>query len=163
MARTDPWAGVLERLARSSFRYRRKLLAAELEILRDKGIDEVVAQARRLVHERLAAPGAEDGRQTPYRGHPVFIAQHATASCCRGCLATWHGIARSGPLTPEQVDWVVGLLAAWLRREGGLAESGVADGGGAEESAPERTASTSRGKKRWRQIEMFSDASPAAA
>ena len=27
-----------------------------------------------------------DGK-TPMRGHPVFIAQHATATCCRGCLA----------------------------------------------------------------------------
>lgn len=32
------------------------------------------------------------GRQTPYRGHPVFVAQHAAATCCRTCLERWHAI-----------------------------------------------------------------------
>lgn len=159
MARTDPYTAVLERLARSSFRYRRKLLAAELEYLREKGFDEVVAQARRFVEERLAPPpGSEDGRQTPYRGHPVFIAQHATASCCRGCLDTWHGISRSGAMTPVQVDWVVGLLSAWLLRESGGAESIAAD-----RPAAEQPVKAPKPRKKWLQIEMFSDTSPAAA
>jgi hypothetical protein len=33
------------------------------------------------------------------RGHPVFIAQHATATCCRGCLAKWHDIPAGRALT----------------------------------------------------------------
>ena len=28
------------------------------------------------------------------KGHPVFIAQHATASCCRGCLWKWYSIEK---------------------------------------------------------------------
>ena len=31
-----------------------------------------------------------DGKQTPMKGHPVFIAQHATATCCRECTRKWH-------------------------------------------------------------------------
>ncbi len=24
------------------------------------------------------------------KGHPVFVAQHATATCCRECIRKWH-------------------------------------------------------------------------
>jgi len=55
-------------------------------------------------------------KQTPMRGHPVFIAQHATATCCRGCLAKWHRIAQGQPLTPEQIDYIITVLARWLEK-----------------------------------------------
>jgi len=51
------------------------------------------------------------------RGHPVFIAQHATACCCRGCLAKWHGIPQGVPLSAEQQVYIVGMLMSWMRRE----------------------------------------------
>ena len=53
------------------------------------------AHAAEIIAERLApAEPRNEGRQTPYRNHPVFVAQHATATCCRSCLETWHGIAK---------------------------------------------------------------------
>ena len=55
--------------------------------------------------------------KTPMRGHPVFIAQHATACCCRGCLAKWHGIPQGVPLSAEQQVYIVGMLMSWMRRE----------------------------------------------
>ena len=50
------------------------------------------------------------------RGHPIFIAQHATATCCRGCLAKWHRIPQGQPLTPEQIDYIIAVLARWLEK-----------------------------------------------
>jgi uncharacterized protein DUF4186 len=44
-------------------------------------------------------------------GHPVFIAPHATATCCRSCLAKWH---RGKPLDAVEVDYVVGVIGQWL-------------------------------------------------
>ena len=58
-----------------------------------------------------------DGRQTPYRGHPVFVAQHATATCCRGCLAKHHQIPKGEALTPEQRDYVVDVICSWIARQ----------------------------------------------
>jgi hypothetical protein len=47
-------------------------------------------------------------------GHPVFIAQHATATCCRSCLAKWHFIPPGRDLTEEQIAYVVGVIERWL-------------------------------------------------
>ena len=78
----------------------------------------MLVEAEELIAKRLApASPANDGKQTPFRGHPVFVAQHATATCCRGCLAKWHGIARGAPLTDEETAHVIATLARWLARE----------------------------------------------
>ena len=52
------------------------------------------------------------------RGHPVFIAQHATACCCRGCLAKWHGIPPGRELTAEEQRYIGAVLTAWIERNG---------------------------------------------
>jgi hypothetical protein len=84
---------VFGRLARSSFRRRFRLRAAEKDYLERRGLDTVMSHGEKFIEERLApANPANDGKQTPMRNHPIFIAQHATATCCRGCLEKWHGI-----------------------------------------------------------------------
>jgi hypothetical protein len=76
----------------------------------------VMAHARDFIVRRLApAMPVNDGKQTPFRGHPVFVAQHATATCYRTCLAKWHGIEKSRPLTVEEQNHVIAALERWLR------------------------------------------------
>src|SRR5262245_10007796 len=105
-------------LAKSKFRSRFRLRAKELRYLAEKGLVAVVEHAREFVETRLAPANLEkDGRQTPMRGHPAFVAQHATATCCRSCLAKWHGIAKGAPLAADEVDYVVGVIAAWIERQ----------------------------------------------
>src|SRR5688572_13698921 len=100
MKRVNPLDDVFDRLARSDFRRRFRLGPKEGDYLAAKGFDTVRAHARDFIDRRLApAAPPNDGRQTPWRGHPVFVAQHATATCCRGCLAKWHGIAKGAELT----------------------------------------------------------------
>lgn len=48
------------------------------------------------------------------RGHPVFIAQHATATCCRGCLSKWHRIEVGRELSPAEQAYVVDILMEWI-------------------------------------------------
>lgn len=110
--------GVLERLKRSQFRSRFTLRGRELLYLREKGIDKIMEHARAFIDERLApADIPNDGRQTPMRNHPVFIAQHATASCCRRCLMKWHGIpAGARELTGEEKEYVLSLIRRWMER-----------------------------------------------
>lgn len=102
-------------LSRSPFRRRFRLRGAELAYLHTRGMDEILKHARKFIDERLApAQPADDGRQTPMRKHPVFVAQHATATCCRGCLEKWHGIPRGRPLTEEEIAHILTVLHRWL-------------------------------------------------
>jgi hypothetical protein len=108
---------LFRRLARSRFRASFALGAPERLYLREKGMETILAHARDFVDKRLAcAEPRNDGKQTPMRGHPVFIAQHATATCCRFCLAKWHGVARGKALSQAEREQVVAVIAAWLER-----------------------------------------------
>jgi hypothetical protein len=102
-------------LSRSSFRSRFKLRGKELEYLRVKGLRVVLEHAADLISKRLAPANIpNDGKQTPFRNHPVFVAQHATATCCRGCLEKWHRIPRGRALTAEEQKYVVSVIERWL-------------------------------------------------
>jgi hypothetical protein len=106
-------------LAQSKFRSRFRLGTKEKLYLNEKSLPVILEHGRRFIEERLAsAQPRNDGRQTPMRGHPVFVAQHATATCCRGCLAKWHRIPEGQPLTPEQIDYIIAVLARWLEQGG---------------------------------------------
>jgi len=105
-------------LGRSRFRSRFRLGSDERRYLDQKGLATVLEHARRFVTERLApAAPRNDGRQTPMRGHPVFLAQHATGTCCRGCLAKWHAIPVGKPLLEGEIDYVLQVLRNWLERQ----------------------------------------------
>lgn len=110
--------GLFARLARSKFRSRFHLGARERDYALAKGREVIAGHARDFIAARLApAAPANDGRQTPMRGHPVFIAQHATACCCRGCLAKWHRIPRGRALSEAEQNHVAKVLMRWLDRE----------------------------------------------
>ena len=108
---------MFQALERSAFRRRFRLGVRERDYLRTRGFDEVLRQAEEIVARRLApASPPNDGKQTPYRGHPVFVAQHATATCCRGCLAKWHHIEKGRLLTGDEQAYAVAVIEQWLRR-----------------------------------------------
>ena len=102
-------------LTRSSFRQRFRLGPREHAYLDSKGLVTVLEHAADFIARRLApAVPTNDGKQTPMRGHPVFIAQHASATCCRGCLAKWHGIEKGRPLSVAEQAHAVDAIARWL-------------------------------------------------
>lgn len=114
---------VFSRLARSSFRSRFRLNTKDEAYLRDSGIEMVLIHASDFVNKRLApATPQNDGKQTPMRGHPVFVAQHATATCCRGCLSKWHAIPAGQELSTQQQTYVVGVIGHWLRSKYGSSQ-----------------------------------------
>ena len=105
-------------LDKSPFRKRFRLGAREHSYLAAKGLPTVLAHARDFIDKRLApANPPNDGKQTPFRGHPVFVAQHATATCCRSCLDKWHRIPRGRTLRTEERGHVLAVLERWLNAQ----------------------------------------------
>jgi Domain of unknown function (DUF4186) len=109
---------VFRRLAASAFRRKFRLQGRELAYLQTWGVPHVLKQAEELIRTRVApAEPKNDGRQTPWRNHPVFVAQHATATCCRGCLEKTHGIAKGHALDAAELKHVLAAIERWLRTQ----------------------------------------------
>ncbi len=108
----------LDKFKKSPFRSRFKLSAADKNYIAKKGLDTIRSHAQDFIKTRLApAYIPNDGKQTPMRHHPVFIAQHATATCCRGCLAKWHHIPAGIQLSETQQEYVVNLIMLWIENQ----------------------------------------------
>lgn len=107
-----------ERLNSSPFRAKFHLSEKDKEYVKSKGIDTIRSHAKDFVKIRLApALVPNDGKQTPMKGHPVFIAQHACACCCRGCLNKWYKVPENVELKEWQQERIVNLLMAWIEKE----------------------------------------------
>lgn len=106
---------LFKELEQSRFRSRFKLNTKDHAYLQAKGLPVVLNHATDFVAKRIAPEIIpNDGKQTPMHGHPVFVAQHATATCCRGCLLKWHHIPQGRMLTPDEQTYIVSVLARWL-------------------------------------------------
>ena len=107
----------LDRLGRSKFRSRFRLTASDRAYMDRVGLETIERHAADFVRERLAsAVPPNDGRQTPMHGHPAFKAMHATATCCRGCMAKWWKVPQGRPLSPSLQTKAVRLIMAWIIR-----------------------------------------------
>jgi hypothetical protein len=108
----------LTSLNKSKFRSKFKLSQKDRDYVAAKGLETIKEHAYQFVNSRVAPEYPKnDGKQTPMRGHPVFIAQHATATCCRGCIQKWHGIEKGRALNVEDVDFVLALIMGWIERQ----------------------------------------------
>lgn len=106
---------ILYRLSKSKFRSSFKLKEKDISYVKEKGLDVIRSHAEDFIEKRLAREVIiNDGKQTPMRGHPVFIAQHATATCCRSCLEKWHKIRKGKKLTEEEKFFIVNLIMEWI-------------------------------------------------
>ena len=114
---TDEPEVLLAGLKKSKFRASFKLPKYLVKYVDEKGLGVIEKHANDFIDKRLRpAEIPNDGRQTPMKNHPVFIAQHATATCCRGCLEKWYGIPKGRELTELEVAAIVGLIMAWVRK-----------------------------------------------
>lgn len=108
----------LEKLSKSKFRSSFHLKEKDIEYINKVGIEKIRQHAKDFINTRLAPKYIpNDGKQTPMKGHPVFIAQHACGCCCRGCLNKWYRVNKSTILTETQQEKIVNLLMAWIEKE----------------------------------------------
>ena len=108
----------LSKLGKSKFRSGFHLNSDDIAYIDKTGLDEIRKHAEEFVKTRLApANPVNDGKQTPWKGHPVFKAMHATACCCRGCLNKWYKVPKDRELSPVQQQKIVNLIMAWTENE----------------------------------------------
>lgn len=107
----------LNNLSKSKFRSSFKLHQKDIDYINRIGFDKLRCHAYDFITNRIAILNQNDGRQTPTKGHPVFIAQHATATCCRGCINKWYGIEKTKDLSKEEIDYIVDIIMKWILKE----------------------------------------------
>lgn len=108
----------LNKLEKSKFRSSFHLKQKEIEYIDKLGLEEIKKQAYEIITKRLKPEIIKnDGKQTPMKNHPVFIGQHATATCCRKCLYKWHHINKNKELNEHEIDFITTLIIEWIRRE----------------------------------------------
>lgn len=109
---------ILIKLNNSKFRSSFKLKENDFDYIKKKGIKKVEEHAYDFITNRLGSSNPKnDGKQTPMHGHPVFIAQHATATCCRGCLFKWYHIAKNKTLSQQEIDYIVRVIMLWINNQ----------------------------------------------
>lgn len=108
----------LDFLKKSKFRSKFKLGPKEKSYIEEKGLETIESHAYGFIRKRLAPMYIpNDGKQTPMKGHPVFIAEHATATCCRKCLYKWHKIEENRELKEEEIDYIVKIIMEWIKKQ----------------------------------------------
>ena len=108
----------LFKLEKSKFRSSFHLKKADFEYIEKVGLEKIRSHAEDFVKKRLAPKNIpNDTKQTPLKGHPVFISQHATACCCRSCLKKWYKVPENVLLTENQQQRIVNLIMAWIEKE----------------------------------------------
>lgn len=116
--KTNKYDFILEKLTQSKFRSSFKLKEKDKKYIKEKGMEKIKEHANDFISKRLSPANIlNDGKQTPMHGHPVFIAQHATATCCRGCLFKWHKISQNRKLTLEEQEYIINLIMIWIQRQ----------------------------------------------
>lgn len=109
---------ILDNLSKSKFRSSFKLKEQDILYINDKGLEKIKEHAYDFINQRLAPKVIlNDGKQTPMKGHPVFISEHASATCCRECLYKWHHIEKNKQLSKEEVDYIVLVIMTWISRQ----------------------------------------------
>lgn len=109
---------LMQKLSKSDFRSRFHLKEKDKEYVYKHGMDTMREQAREMLSRRVGdAEPENDGKQTPMKGHPVFISQHATACCCRGCIEKWHRIEKGHKLSEEELEYLTNVIMKYIENE----------------------------------------------
>ena len=76
MTKEEWYKQLFERLGNSKFRSSFHLKQKDIDYINEKGLDTIRQHAQDFIAKREApAVIPNDGKQTPMKGHPVFIAQ----------------------------------------------------------------------------------------
>ena len=118
MTKEEWYDQLFNKLDNSKFRSSFHLKQKDINYINEKGLDTIRLHAKDFIAKREApAYIPNDRKQTPMRGHPVFLAQHATATCCRECIRKWHKMQPGKELSQVQQDYLVDVIMTWIKRD----------------------------------------------
>ena len=107
----------LKSLSKSKFRSSFHLRKYMIDFINEKGMDTIEKHTEDFINKNLSKLLPNDGKQTPLKNHPVFIAQHATATCCRGCIEKWYHIPKDKILEEKEKKFIKALILEWINKE----------------------------------------------
>ena len=107
----------LEKFRKSPFRRKFFLDQRDLNLIDRFGLEQIKEHALNILNKSIRIRPINDGKQTPYHGHPVFKAQHATAVCCRKCIEKWHGFPRNKTLDNNEIKFLASVIHKWIQKE----------------------------------------------
>lgn len=105
---------MLSKLKNSKFRSSFYLDEKDKSYIQEKGINKIKKHAEDFLIKRIKFCRKNDGKQTPWKGHPVFKAQHATATCCRKCIEKWYKIPKNKVLNDNELYYIHRIIMAWI-------------------------------------------------
>ena len=108
---------ILNKLSKSKFRSSFHLKDKDKEYIKKIGMEKKSHTYDFIVKRLAPSLILNDGKQTPMKGHPTFIAQHATATCCRECLYKWHKIQKNKELSKTEINYIVSIIITWIKKE----------------------------------------------
>jgi exodeoxyribonuclease V alpha subunit len=114
---TQSMEDLFAKLLKSKFRRKFHLNDADFQIIDKKGLDLLWEETKLILQDRVSVLKENDGMQTPFKGHPCFVGQHALGLCCRNCIEKWHGIPKELELEENHLDYFADLLLAWYAQE----------------------------------------------
>lgn len=109
---------ILNKISKSKFRSSFHLRKYMIDYIDKLGMETIRCHAYDLITSRIKTYNKDnDGRQTPMKNHPVFIAMHACGACCRGCLEKWYSIPKERNLTDSEINHLVNIVCLWIEKE----------------------------------------------
>ena len=95
-----------------------KLGDAEIEYVTSRGIEILRLHATDFIQKRIApADPKNDGHQTPAKGHPVFIAQHACGCHDRDAVEKFFSFKKGKKLNEGEVTLIVNVIIDWIEEQ----------------------------------------------
>ena len=87
---------LFEALRHSAFRSKFRLSYADRTYAETRNDELLKKHAKEILHDRIGSANPKnDGKQTPYKGHPIFTAQHATGCCCTAVFISGMGSTKA--------------------------------------------------------------------
>jgi hypothetical protein len=108
---------IFSRLERSKFRSGIHLNEKEKIFVVNKGMQKIGEDAYDILDKKIRIKRDSDGKQTPWHGHPVFVAQHGTATCCRKCIEKWYKIPQNKVLDERETKFFLEIILRWIEKE----------------------------------------------
>ena len=106
-----------DKLRKSKFRSSFKLSEKDKEYVRKKSLKTIEQHTKDFLNQRIKIKPKNDTKQTPFKGHPTFIAQHATATCCRKCIQNWYKIPKEKVLSDSEINYFKDIIMSWIKEE----------------------------------------------